>query len=373
MSLLSRNKNYALNTICPYFTMFPLEFPLKHLKKYKRETSIVLDPFCGRGTTLYAARKLGIKAYGIDSSPVAVAIARAKLASCSMEEILDLAQNLVTIEPVFIPENEFFSLLYEHNTLKKICALREGLLKLGSENDAAIILRALCLGALHGPLPKSPENSSYFSNQMPRTFSSKPDYSIRYWKKHNYTPPKIDVVQCLKKRLERLTDINSPSISDFKKVVLGNSQNPDNFTKIANDFSIVITSPPYFGMRTYVQDQWIRNWFLGGESTVQYNISEQLDHNNEISFTTSLSKVWKNVGQSQSDTLRMFIRFGIIPSAKTDVKKLILASLEESDINWRLISLRNADTAHKGMRQATQMKTKSQASIEYDFHIVRQT
>ena len=55
--------------------MFPLEFPLKHLKKYKRETSIVLDPFCGRGTTLYAARKLGIKAYGIDSSPVAVAIA----------------------------------------------------------------------------------------------------------------------------------------------------------------------------------------------------------------------------------------------------------------------------------------------------------
>jgi hypothetical protein len=28
----------------------------------------------------------------------------------------------------------------------------------------------------------------------------------------------------------------------------------------------IITSPPHYGMRTYLPDQWLRNWFLGGES-----------------------------------------------------------------------------------------------------------
>ena len=72
------NHDAALNSICPYFTMFPLEFPLGILKRNAKEGSIVLDPFCGRGTTNYAARLLGLSSVGVDSSPVAAAIARAK-------------------------------------------------------------------------------------------------------------------------------------------------------------------------------------------------------------------------------------------------------------------------------------------------------
>ena len=58
--------------------------------------------------------------------------------------------------------------------------LREGLH--GLRSDAAQMLRAICLGALHGPLSKSPDQRGYFSNQMPRTFASKPDYSVRFWR-----------------------------------------------------------------------------------------------------------------------------------------------------------------------------------------------
>ena len=39
-------------------------------------------------------------------------------------------------------------------------------------------------------------------------------------------------------------------------------------------FSWVVTSPPYYGMRTYLQDQWLRNWFLGGSSFVDYSSRE---------------------------------------------------------------------------------------------------
>jgi hypothetical protein len=52
--------------------------------------------------------------------------------------------------------------------------------------------------------------------------------------------------------------------------------------KISSDpaFSVsrIVTSPPYYGMRTYLPDQWIRNWFLGGPPEVDYSIKGQLPH-----------------------------------------------------------------------------------------------
>ena len=46
----------ALNAVCPYYTMYPLDFPLGVLKKRSSSEEWVLDPFCGRGTTNFAAR-----------------------------------------------------------------------------------------------------------------------------------------------------------------------------------------------------------------------------------------------------------------------------------------------------------------------------
>ena len=64
----------ALNGICPYFTMFPLDFPLNILQCRAKHGESVLDPFCGRGTTIFAARLTGLSSVGVDSSPVAAAM-----------------------------------------------------------------------------------------------------------------------------------------------------------------------------------------------------------------------------------------------------------------------------------------------------------
>jgi DNA modification methylase len=69
----------ALNGVCPYYTMYPLNFPLRVLETRARPGQWILDPFCGRGTTNFAARVLGLPSIGVDSSAVAVAIAQAKL------------------------------------------------------------------------------------------------------------------------------------------------------------------------------------------------------------------------------------------------------------------------------------------------------
>ncbi len=372
MSQMSNKPENALNAICPYFTMFPLEYPTKVLQRFKSLNPIVVDPFCGRGTTLYAARKLGLNAWGIDSSPVAVAIAKAKLSSCPADRVVSLARDIISnTTPKDIPNTEFFRWAYNEQTLFQLCALREGLLARRRESNASSVLRAAALGCLHGPLNKSDGTPSYFSNQMPRTFSSKPDYSVKYWKERNLHPKPVNITDVLAKKVNRLFGLSEIYIGDHNQVILGDSRRSESLNKIKDNFSIVITSPPYYGMKTYMQDHWLRNWFLGGSDCVDYSVSNQISHNGEIKFIESLGEVWKNMASTNSEELRMFVRFGIIPSAKVDAKSIFLNSLESSGERWKLISTRNAKSAHEGKRQAGQMKSKSTAAVEFDFHVLR--
>ena len=77
-------RNDALNAVCPYYTMYPLDFPLGILERFGKRGDWVIDPFCGRGTTNFAARLRKMPSIGVDSSPVATAVAQAKLATATL-------------------------------------------------------------------------------------------------------------------------------------------------------------------------------------------------------------------------------------------------------------------------------------------------
>lgn len=367
-SVLAYNKDYAFNAICPYYTMFPLEYPLGLISKHRKNALVVLDPFCGRGTTLYAARKLGLKAYGLDTSPIATAIAQAKLARTTIEDVMVLAETLVAAKPKDVPITPFFQKAFSKSTLIELCSLREGLLKAQSSSEAAI-LRAAALGCLHGPLPTANGTPSYFSNQMPRTFASKPDYSVRFWEEHGILAPRASVLDVLRKKLARISDLDSPSGGGLTNVRCTDARNASSYRN-ADKANLTITSPPYYGMRTYVEDQWLRNWFIGGPAEPDYGNEQQLCHTGQRVFITDLAKVWKNVHSASEEEAHLYIRFGAIPSVKSDPRKLLKASLEEAG-GWRLVSVRNAKTARAGKRQADQMGRVSKPTTEFDFHAIR--
>src|SRR5262249_54749245 len=144
----------AINAVCPYYTMYPIDFPLSVLRRGSRE-GWVLDPFCGRGTTLLAARALGMPAVGIDSSPVAAAVAAGKLAKASPEEVIACARELLssTSPAPDPPAGEFWEWAFHPETLGQVCRLRRAFLG-RCESAPEIALRAIVLGALHGPQPK---------------------------------------------------------------------------------------------------------------------------------------------------------------------------------------------------------------------------
>src|SRR5579883_944248 len=105
MDILDK-KRLALNGICPYFTMFPLDFPYTILSQHAQLGEWVLDPFCGRGTTNYASRLLGLPSIGIDSNPVAASLSAAKLANTTPAFILQAMQHILdeVPEPANVPE-----------------------------------------------------------------------------------------------------------------------------------------------------------------------------------------------------------------------------------------------------------------------------
>lgn len=367
---LSYNPSYALNAICPYYTMFPLEYPFRILKPRKRSSPVVLDPFCGRGTTIFAARYMGMSAWGVDTSPIAVAIARAKLASATLEDAIELIDRLLDREPRHVPDTAFFRAAFSKTTLSEVCALREGLRQIKKETDASALVRAAALGCLHGPLSKTIEGAGYFSNQMPRTFATKPNYSVEYWKQRGLKAPKVKVKDVLVRKLSRIAGQRVERCGTLDQVLCADAASADTYADIPKDVSVVVTSPPYYGMRTYIQDQWLRMWLLGGPEQIDYVADEQLSHNGQDSFIASLASVWTNIGNLASGELHMYVRFGSVPSIKSDAKKILVSSLEESG-GWKVVSTRTAKDAHAGKRQADQMAKGSEAAEEYDFHIAR--
>jgi hypothetical protein len=343
------SEQVALNAICPYFTMFPLRFPLTVLTRYANADDVVLDPFCGRGTTNFAARILGLQTIGVDSSPIAIAATAAKLLNSNPNEIVAEASDILSSRRDYcVPKGTFWSLAYRPSVLSALCNLRADLLD-NCRTMKRRALRGILLGALHGPLRRD-GSSSYFSNQAPRTYAPKPGYAVSFWRNTGFRAPHIDILEVIKARAIRYYSQVLPAVEH--RVRRGDSRDLGSLKAACAErrAKLIVTSPPYYGSRTYVSDQWLRNWFLGGSDRVDYSYGVQLSHRKLTEFIGDLRTVWRNVAAVSHKEARLVFRFGAINDRLVDPRELIRASLQATP--WRLTTIVDAGTARNGKRQA---------------------
>jgi hypothetical protein len=352
-----------LNGIAPYFTMFPLDFPMSVLGRYARAGEWTLDPFCGRGTTNYAARLLDMPSVGIDSSLVAVALAGAKLANASPTSIVQAAQEIIDdiTEPTAVPEGEFWTWAFHPETLQVLCRLREGLMR-GCESDARKALRAVMMGALHGPRRK--RSPAYFSNQAQRTYAPKPGYAVKFWKTRGLHPDPVDTIALIAERAQRY--YGSEITTGRGLIAHGDSRESLTYADVRmNLINWVVTSPPYYGMRTYLPDQWLRFWFVGGPAYVDYGQHGQIDHSSRQRFVSDLHRVWKLTAEVCDYGAHLVVRFGGINDRKVVPLELLKESL--GGTGWMIDKIEPAGSAAKGRRQALQFaRCQAQAIEEHD-------
>jgi hypothetical protein len=216
------------------------------------------------------------------------------------------------------------------------------------------------LGALHGP-KRVDGSSSYLSNQMPRTYAPKPNYSVRFWQAHDMRPAKTDLISVVEMRAKRV--LNCSSLRASGAAYQADSRTFD-WHAVKEEFGSVrwvVTSPPYYGLKTYRPDQWLREWFLGGPSHVVYLSKEQLRHSSPADFIEDLFLVWNALQDVANPNARLIFRFGAINDRPVSVRKMACASLHGT--RWRVDEIRSAGRASYGRRQAQSFNRTSKPAL----------
>jgi hypothetical protein len=297
---------------------------------------------------------------GLDSNPVAAAIAGAKLCDVAARDVTALAERLLTTSDagVVIPTGDFWKECYHPDTLAEVCKLRMRLMG-QCVSQTEIALRAVLLGILHGPVNKG--EPTYLSNQMPRTYATKPNSAVNYWRRRQLAPKRVRVLDAVRRRAAfTFASLPAPVAgqvfwADSRAMSLPTRQ---------RRFQWVITSPPYYTMRMYFPDQWLRNWFVGGPDYVSYTVAHQVPHSSEEDFVEGLAAVWRRTAAVCMPEAKLVIRFGALPSASRNPRALLNRSLEEADCGWRVTTIKNAGTAQKGRRQYEQFGASKSDPIE---------
>ena len=318
--------------------MFPETFAETWIERVTKPNEVVLDPFCGRGTTPFQALLMGRGAIGVDVNPVAYCVTGAKTCPPSLPS---LRRRLTVLEKAFhwrawegvrrqLPE--FFSYAFTGHVSRQLLYLRQRLQWERSPSDCMIA--ALVLGSLHG---ESLRSARYLSNQMPHTISTKPAYSVRFWQEHGYRPPEREVFGLVREMAayryespvpERGANVFHDDMRRLPWLLRGGGRK----------VRCVVTSPPYFDVTNFEEDQWLRLWFLGGPPhPTQGRVSRDDRHGDPSKYWGFIADMWRVFGRVLAPNADVVIRFGASKLEPDQMRDMLQCSSRFSRRNAKLV------------------------------------
>lgn len=358
------NERNRFHSICPYFAMFPEAFVRRNVLAWTRRGDVVLDPFCGRGTTVLESLLNGRQGVGCDTNPVAFCLSKAKADPPALADVL---RRLTVLKRSFgrarskAPElvDEFFILCFHERTLRQLLFLKKRLQWRSDPVDC--LIAALALGCLHG---ESHKTELCFSNRMPRTISTKPAYSIRWWKERGCHPPERDVFSILRTAAEYRYASPLPPLKG--RVVEGDVRRAASLLRsFRGRVKLVVTSPPYLDITDYHEDQWLRLWFLGGRPRPKGGQSKDDRHRRAEGYWQFLREAWGGVVPLLNESAQIVVRIGGARLDQNALQQGLLESLNATGRKFRLAESRQT-TIKNGQRRVFQTAT-GDAAVEYDF------
>ena len=365
---------HPLHALCPYFAMFPPEFARAQVVRFTQPGEVVLDPFSGRGTTLLEASLERRHTLAADINPVAACITGAKArvpslisVNCRLDELRAEFKStcLDEIESERRALPLFFKKAFHFHTLREVLFLRRRLD--WQVDDIDRFIAALALGSLHGEMDRS---KSYFSNQMPRTISTKPDYSVRYWQKHKLVAKRKHVFDLLSKRAYmrlgkgRTNGYGVSVRSDVRS--LASVLSPWEHT-----VQLVVTSPPYLDVTNFEEDQWLRLWFLGGapKPTVG-QISKDDRHSSPRRYWQFLAEAWKGVATLLAPNAVIVCRIGGKKQTVTSLRRGMTETVRAAFPDAQLIQPPLATAPLRRQTDAFRPGTQGiGAEVDFVFHV----
>jgi DNA methylase len=344
--------------------MFPETFVETWIERLTRPGDCVFDPFCGRGTTPFQALLMKRRAVANDINPVAYCVTRAKTNAPSIGCI---RQRLTKLEREFKPGRykdeqrqlpSFFRWAYSPMTLGQIVYLRSRLR--WRESNVDCFLAALTLGSLHGE-----KSGTYLSNQMPRTISTKPAYSVNFWRQRGLHPPVRNAFAVLRRHMDYRYESEPPKRRGMV-LELDMRELPRIRPRLPR-ISCAITSPPYLGITSFEEDQWLRLWFLGGAPHPTYRkISKDDRHESPASYWRMIADMWRTLGLILDAKADVVVRLG---GKSRTPEQLIDALWASSTVCKRRVKLLRHEVSNIKNRQTGAFRPGSTGCIlEVDCH-----
>jgi DNA modification methylase len=243
---------------------------------FSQPGDLVLDPFCGSGTTLIEAFKSGRRAVGVDLTPSAVLMTRAKTTEYGADSFRKYKINLLanienrmiqargsrrTENLIFqtIPNSKENSKWFHNSTLIELGAIWSAINDLSGSQYFAVgqaafssILIQCCSQAKHW--------GWVCDNVQPKEFLPRNAVAA-------YTTKLIEYEKCARQLLSDAHDLQEErvAISEIK------AEQGDCIDVLrdykSGYFDLVVTSPPYFNVTDYIKSQRLSNLWLGVDTT----------------------------------------------------------------------------------------------------------
>ncbi len=221
--------------------------------RYASDASHLVDPFCGSGAVLYAARKESLKVSGMDINPFGVLLSQVKIEGFDADEARRLCDDLVCRAhsskelPLAWSNARYW---FTPATLRKFQQIRFVASEMGLNDTAAGRGVLLSMGLSVRPCSRSDQRS-------PKPFISQEARRVR---KGKHFDPMI-VLQSVLSELSRFygdpQDVG-PSVHHISVIDAARSHR-DSFT-----CSHVITSPPYVNAQDYFRNAKLELYMLEG-------------------------------------------------------------------------------------------------------------
>lgn len=203
--------------------------------------SLLFDPFCGSGTTLLEASRLGIEAYGCDINPLAVLISKAKLNAFRIQKDKFIANIKAAI-----------SFAQKKNKVLSAKSNREEYLKSWIPHDILVFLenyRTFCCNLDYS------EVYLIIASNLIRDYSYQEPSDLRIRRRKSPFPEKhisLALLEAAEALYQKIISFSLfENLNTFSKVTT-EVQDIRKYQRCSPYFDVALTSPPYATALPYI-------------------------------------------------------------------------------------------------------------------------